>query len=161
MLARGGANYTPHSEPHRRTTLPSQIKTIGTLDFLAQGILLVHVQADRGEIRDRAQLLITNPDMLHLSILPVHRSFSRILASLKYVVVDEGHAYKYALSPACFRKPHEWHLPHTLSVMAPTLSYLSWDIHSKDILLPLQSSASKVHGAAHYNPLMIISEHQK
>ncbi|KAL0027014.1 hypothetical protein WJX79_008750 [Trebouxia sp. C0005] len=50
--------------------------------------------ADRGETRDRAQLLITNPDMLHRSILPVHSQFSRILAHLKYVVVDEGHAYK-------------------------------------------------------------------
>lgn len=54
------------------------------------------LQADRGETRDRAQLLITNPDMLHRSILPVHSQFSRILAHLKYIVVDEGHAYKYA-----------------------------------------------------------------
>ena len=52
------------------------------------------MQADRGETRDRAQLLITNPDMLHRSILPVHSQFSCILAHLKYVVVDEGHAYK-------------------------------------------------------------------
>ncbi|KAK9816796.1 hypothetical protein WJX72_005198 [[Myrmecia] bisecta] len=52
------------------------------------------LKADRGEIRERAQLLITNPDMLHLSILPVHRTFARILANLKYVVVDEGHAYR-------------------------------------------------------------------
>ncbi len=52
------------------------------------------MQGDRGETRDRAQLMITNPDMLHRSILPVHSQFSRILAHLKYVVVDEGHAYK-------------------------------------------------------------------
>lgn len=52
------------------------------------------LQADRGELRERAQLLITNPDMLHRSILPVHSQFSRILAHLRYVVVDEGHAYK-------------------------------------------------------------------
>lgn len=58
------------------------------------------MQADRGETRDRAQLLITNPDMLHRSILPVHSQFSRILAHLKYIVVDEGHAYKYASLPA-------------------------------------------------------------
>ena len=45
-------------------------------------------------MRDRAQLLITNPDMLHMSILPVHRTFSRLLANLRYVVVDEGHAYR-------------------------------------------------------------------
>lgn len=56
------------------------------------------MQADRGDTRDRAQLLITNPDMLHRSILPLHSQFSRILAHLKFVVVDEGHAYKYVLS---------------------------------------------------------------
>lgn len=45
-------------------------------------------------MRDRAALLITNPDMLHCSILPVHKSFARLLAHLRYVVVDEGHAYR-------------------------------------------------------------------
>ena len=45
-------------------------------------------------MRDRAQILITNPDMLHQSILPVHRQFARILSNLRYVVVDEGHAYR-------------------------------------------------------------------
>lgn len=48
----------------------------------------------RAEVRERAQLLITNPDMLHQSILPVHRQFARLLSNLKYVVVDEGHAYR-------------------------------------------------------------------
>lgn len=32
--------------------------------------------------------------MLHLSVLPVHRQFGRLLANLKYVIVDEGHSYK-------------------------------------------------------------------
>ncbi|WIA12038.1 hypothetical protein OEZ85_012117 [Tetradesmus obliquus] len=48
----------------------------------------------RAAIRDHAQLLITNPDMLHQSILPFHSNFSRLLAKLAYVVVDEGHAYR-------------------------------------------------------------------
>ena len=48
----------------------------------------------RPGVRDRAQLLITNPDMLHMSILPVHGQFGRLMAGLKYVVVDEGHSYK-------------------------------------------------------------------
>ena len=55
---------------------------------------LIGHQGVRGETRDRAQLLITNPDMLHCSVLPVHRQFSRILAHLRYVIVDEGHAYR-------------------------------------------------------------------
>lgn len=48
----------------------------------------------RESIRKRVQLLITNPDMLHLSILPVHESFARFLSNLKFVIMDEGHAYK-------------------------------------------------------------------
>lgn len=40
--------------------------------------------------------LITNPDMLHVSILPCHRQFSRILSNLRFVVVDEAHSYKGA-----------------------------------------------------------------
>ncbi|KAG7666576.1 hypothetical protein KSW81_000350 [Nannochloris sp. 'desiccata'] len=48
----------------------------------------------RASIRDKAQLILTNPDMLHLSVLPVHTHFSRILLNLKYVVVDEAHSYK-------------------------------------------------------------------
>lgn len=45
-------------------------------------------------MRERAQLLVTNPDMLHCSILPLHAGFARVLSNLRYVVVDEGHAYR-------------------------------------------------------------------
>jgi ATP-dependent helicase YprA (DUF1998 family) len=34
-------------------------------------------------VRGRAQLLITNPDMLHTSILPAHPSFARLLGNLR------------------------------------------------------------------------------
>ncbi|XP_057459409.1 uncharacterized protein LOC130750031 isoform X1 [Actinidia eriantha] len=53
-------------------------------------------QADRMWLRDNARLLITNPDMLHMSILPFHGQFSRILSNLRFVVIDEAHAYKGA-----------------------------------------------------------------
>ncbi len=49
-------------------------------------------------MRERAHLLITNPDMLHCSILPVHKQFGRLLANLRYVVVDEGHAYRCGIN---------------------------------------------------------------
>lgn len=49
---------------------------------------------ERAAVRESAQLLITNPDMLHMSILPMHHDFTRVLGNLRYVVVDEGHAYK-------------------------------------------------------------------
>ncbi len=55
------------------------------------------LQEDRAEIRARAQILITNPDMLHQSLLPVHKQFASLLANLHYVVVDEGHAYRWGI----------------------------------------------------------------
>ncbi|KAL1824977.1 hypothetical protein ACET3Z_011755 [Daucus carota] len=51
---------------------------------------------DRLWLRDSARLLITNPDMLHMSILPFHGQFRRILENLRFVIIDEAHAYKGA-----------------------------------------------------------------
>ncbi|KAK7411308.1 hypothetical protein VNO78_02741 [Psophocarpus tetragonolobus] len=53
-------------------------------------------QNERIWLRDNSRLLITNPDMLHISILPHHQQFSRILSNLRYVVIDETHTYKGA-----------------------------------------------------------------
>ncbi|KAF3775124.1 ATP-dependent helicase [Nymphaea thermarum] len=53
-------------------------------------------QADRSWSHANARLLITNPDMLHKSILPFHFQFQRILSNLRFVVIDEAHAYKGA-----------------------------------------------------------------
>nr|KYP47965.1 Putative ATP-dependent helicase HRQ1 [Cajanus cajan] len=52
--------------------------------------------SERTWLRDNSRLLITNPDMLHISILPHHRQFSRILSNLRFVVIDETHTYKGA-----------------------------------------------------------------
>ncbi len=51
-------------------------------------------QAERAEVKRRARIILTNPDMLHVGILPNHRSWSRLLRSLKYVVIDEAHTYR-------------------------------------------------------------------
>jgi len=51
-------------------------------------------QAERAEIRKRAKVILTNPDMLHVGILPNHQSWSRLLRHLRYVVVDEAHIYR-------------------------------------------------------------------
>ena len=51
-------------------------------------------QAERAEIRKRARIILTNPDMLHLGILPNHQSWSRLLRHLRYVVIDEAHTYR-------------------------------------------------------------------
>ncbi|XP_014494554.1 uncharacterized protein LOC106756587 isoform X7 [Vigna radiata var. radiata] len=53
-------------------------------------------QSERMWLRDNSRLLITNPDMLHISILPHHQQFSRILSNLRFVVIDETHTYKGA-----------------------------------------------------------------
>ena len=51
-------------------------------------------QAERAEIRKRARIILTNPDMLHVGILPNHQSWSRFLRHLRYVVIDEAHSYR-------------------------------------------------------------------
>jgi hypothetical protein len=53
-------------------------------------------QGEREGARERAQLLITNLDMLHRSFLPVHRQFAAFLRGLRHVIVDEGHYYRRA-----------------------------------------------------------------
>jgi DEAD/DEAH box helicase domain-containing protein len=49
---------------------------------------------DRPQIRRRANLILTNPDMLHIGVLPHHKSWGDFLARLGWVVVDEAHTYR-------------------------------------------------------------------
>jgi len=51
-------------------------------------------QTERAEVRKHARVILTNPDMLHIGILPNHSSWSRLLRHLKYVVIDEAHIYR-------------------------------------------------------------------
>ena len=44
--------------------------------------------------RDFGEYVLTNPDMLHRSMLPAHRRWSSFWSSLRYVVVDECHHYR-------------------------------------------------------------------
>jgi DEAD/DEAH box helicase domain-containing protein len=48
----------------------------------------------RRKLKNEANVLLTNPDMLHSGILPNHGTWARFLARLKYVVVDEVHTYR-------------------------------------------------------------------
>ncbi len=50
-------------------------------------------QFERAEIRKRARIVLTNPDMLHVGILPNHQLWSRLFRHLRYVVIDEAHTY--------------------------------------------------------------------
>ena len=49
---------------------------------------------ERRWVQDYADVVLTNPDFLHFSLLPNHRRWSRFLRALRYVVVDEGHTYR-------------------------------------------------------------------
>ncbi|KAL4749715.1 hypothetical protein BDW72DRAFT_204497 [Aspergillus terricola var. indicus] len=49
--------------------------------------------ANRNLIRDEARIIFTNPDMLHITILPQESSWRTFLQNLKFVVVDELHVY--------------------------------------------------------------------
>jgi DEAD/DEAH box helicase domain-containing protein len=48
----------------------------------------------RKAIRERAQLVLTNPDMLHTGILPQHTRWTRLFENLRYIVIDELHTYR-------------------------------------------------------------------
>ncbi|WP_432456914.1 DEAD/DEAH box helicase [Cellulomonas iranensis] len=49
---------------------------------------------ERRWVREHADVVLTNPDFLHFALLPAHASWSRVLSSLAFVVVDECHAFR-------------------------------------------------------------------
>ncbi len=50
--------------------------------------------AQRRRIKAEANLVLSNPDMLHASILPYHPKWARFFSSLRYIVIDEVHSYR-------------------------------------------------------------------
>jgi DEAD/DEAH box helicase domain-containing protein len=48
----------------------------------------------RWQIRRWANVILTNPDMLHVGVLPHHDRWADVLHNLRYVVVDEAHVYR-------------------------------------------------------------------
>jgi DEAD/DEAH box helicase domain-containing protein len=49
---------------------------------------------ERTAIRKRSNLILTNPDMLHMGILPNHAAWGDFFSNLAVVVVDEAHVYR-------------------------------------------------------------------
>jgi DEAD/DEAH box helicase domain-containing protein len=49
---------------------------------------------ERRWVRDHANYVLTNPDLVHHSLLPGHDHWASFLRSLRYVVVDECHVYR-------------------------------------------------------------------
>ncbi len=48
----------------------------------------------RSALRDRADMILTNPDMLHAGILPTHARWAHFFEQLRFVVIDEVHTYR-------------------------------------------------------------------
>ena len=48
----------------------------------------------RRAIRGKAHVVLSNPDMLHSGILPHHPRWAKLFENLRYVVIDELHAYR-------------------------------------------------------------------
>ena len=51
-------------------------------------------QDARRTIRGRAHLVLSNPDMVHSGILPHHPRWAKLFENLRYVIIDELHAYR-------------------------------------------------------------------
>ncbi len=51
-------------------------------------------RGERSAIRKRSNLILTNPDMLHVGILPNHPAWGELFANLAFVVIDEAHVYR-------------------------------------------------------------------
>jgi DEAD/DEAH box helicase domain-containing protein len=51
-------------------------------------------RSERPAIRKKSNLIITNPDMLHVGILPHHAAWGDLFANLAFVVIDEAHVYR-------------------------------------------------------------------
>jgi len=69
-------------------------------DFGAQSVFSAHTYdgdtptAMRRRIKRQAQVVLTNPDMLHVGILPYHHTWAEFFRNLKFVVLDEVHTYR-------------------------------------------------------------------
>ncbi len=76
-----------HDQARRASALGGPSWRISTLDGDSE-------PAERRFARDFATFVLTNPDMLHRSVLPAHDRWQGLLRSLRYVVIDEAHRYR-------------------------------------------------------------------
>jgi DEAD/DEAH box helicase domain-containing protein len=72
-----------------------KLDTLGLFTQLLPATYDGDTAADQRRLARRAaRVLLTNPDMLHLSILPRHTAWATFLSSLEYVILDEVHTYR-------------------------------------------------------------------
>ncbi|MFD4442442.1 DEAD/DEAH box helicase [Nocardia sp. NPDC058519] len=98
-----------HDDPRATALYLSPTKALGADQLRAVGGLIhdnplreAHPASYDGDtpaevrqwVRANARWIFTNPDMLHVGILRSHQRWARVLRNLRYVVVDECHAYR-------------------------------------------------------------------
>ncbi|MCA0296733.1 MAG: DEAD/DEAH box helicase [Actinobacteria bacterium] len=74
-----------------------QLRVVTALDLPGAKVSTLDGDSDAVErrfTRDFGRFVLTNPDMLHRSVLPRHQQWTRLLSTLRYVVVDEAHRYR-------------------------------------------------------------------
>jgi DEAD/DEAH box helicase domain-containing protein len=74
-----------------------QLRALGSfrLPKLRAAIYDGDTAADRRwQVRKSANLILSNPDMLHVGVLPHHDRWGDVLTNLAYVIVDEAHVYR-------------------------------------------------------------------
>jgi len=76
----------------------ASLKELACPDLLPEGAIATFdgdtPQEERAAIKRQARVVLTNPDMLHLAILPNHQAWSRLFRHLSYVIIDEAHVYR-------------------------------------------------------------------
>jgi DEAD/DEAH box helicase domain-containing protein len=100
---------TLRQDPHATALYLAPTKALGADQLRATGLLThegplreIHPATYDGDtpaevrqwVRENARWIFTNPDMLHLGILRSHQRWARVLRRLRYVVIDECHAYR-------------------------------------------------------------------
>jgi len=76
-------------------TLHKQLTAMGQQTALPAAIYDGDTPAGRrAPLRQRARILLTNPDMLHTGILPHHPRWEEFFRHLKFIVIDEMHVYR-------------------------------------------------------------------
>jgi DEAD/DEAH box helicase domain-containing protein len=95
-LAAGDKSRALYLYPTKALT-QDQIRKLQALKlpFVRPGVYDGDTPSDhRPQIRGRSNILLTNPDMLHIGILPHRDSWQDFFFNLKYVVIDEAHTYR-------------------------------------------------------------------
>ncbi|KAF2002339.1 P-loop containing nucleoside triphosphate hydrolase protein [Amniculicola lignicola CBS 123094] len=78
----------------QRRSMKDMLRFMGGLeDILVETFDGDTPMADRNHIREEGRIIFTNPDMLHITILPQEEAWRTFLQNLRFVVVDELHVY--------------------------------------------------------------------